>query len=806
MSSRRHCPEGCAPKTTMNESEFSRYERELQEKEQLASFVADVGLALVQENTLPAMLHRCTEAMVSRLEAAFARIWTLDAGRSVLVLQASAGMYTHLDGPHGSVPVGKFKIGLIAEEKKPHLTNSVVGDSRVGDQEWAKREGMVAFAGYPLVVENRLVGVMAMFARHPLTDATLQSMASVANGIAVGIERKASEERVKEAEQSYRSVAETASDAILTIDQDSIIKFVNPATESIFGYQSLEMLGSDLTMLMPEYLRVLHRAGVRRYIKTGEKHISWNGVELIALKKDGREFPVEVSFGESLKNGKRTFTGIVRDITARKRSERHTALQHAVTRLLSESSSVEEAAPELLRALGEHLGWKFAALWVVDEEAKVLRSLETWLAETDHMADFAASTRQFKFTKGSGLLGRVWQSGQPAVVENVLNDADFLRRALAEKHRIRSAVAFPIQMVDEVSGVLELLTQDEVTLDAELLGTMVAIGQQVGQFMMRKRAEEELRASERKYRILAQELAQLNRERAQQNELLEIKVQKRTAALQETNAVLTKEIDERRKAEQKLKRLAGELERSNRELQDFASVASHDLQEPLRKIQAFGDRLQAKHASQLGDEARDYIQRMQSSASRMKDLINDLLIFSRVTTRARPFHPVNLDLVTQNLLNDLEVRLSQTGGRVEIGKLPTIEADPVQMHQLFLNLIANSLKFHRPDVPPVVQIEWLNSTGPVSSERQTQTSEKICTIVIKDNGIGFDEKYLDRIFTPFQRLHARGEYEGTGMGLAICRKIVERHGGTITAKSVPQEGTRFIINLPIKQEPIKDKE
>lgn len=791
----------------MNELELNRYDRELKEKERLASFVADVGLALVEENTLQVMLRRCTEAMVARLEAAFARIWTLDVERNVLVLQASAGMYTHLDGPHGTVPVGKFKIGLIAEEKKPHLTNAVVGDSRVGDQEWAKREGMVAFAGYPLIVEDRLVGVMAMFARHPLTEATLQSMASVANGVAVGIERKASEERLQDAEKNYRSVAETASDAILTINQDSTIKFVNPAAEQIFGYSSDEMLDADLTMLMPEYFRELHRRGMHRYLETGQKHIPWHGVELIALRKDGREFPVEVSFGESVKDGKRTFTGIIRDITARKRSERHTALQHAVTTIVSEAPSLEAAAPDITRAMGEKLGWDFAAMWVADDETDTLRCLETWHAEKgDDLAAFSAKTRQITFSRGSGLLGHVWESGKPAVVEDVLNERDFLRRALAEEHSIRSATVFPIQMADQISGVFELLTREPVALDEELMGTMLAIGQQVGQFIKRKRAEEELRASEREYRVLAAELAKLNRERAEQNELLEVKVAERTAALQEANSILTREIDERRKAEQLLQKLTVELERSNRELQDFASVASHDLQEPLRKIQAFGDRLQARFAPELTDEARDYIQRMQTSASRMKNLINDLLVFSRVTTMARPFHPVNLDIVVRNLLNDLEVRLSQTKGRVEIGKLPTIEADPVQMHQLFLNLIANSLKFHQPGLPPIVEVRWIETNGPNPRQQHSAAGDNLCTIVINDNGIGFDEKYLDRIFTPFQRLHARGEYEGTGMGLAICRKIVERHGGTITARSVPSEGTRFIVNLPFKQEVAKEKE
>ncbi|HEX8492956.1 MAG TPA: GAF domain-containing protein [Pyrinomonadaceae bacterium] len=178
--------------------ERRRVAEELAESARLANLGADIGAALVQGDSLRDILQRCAETLVNHLDAAFARVWTLNAAENMLELQASAGMYTHLDGAHARVPVGRFKIGLIAEERRAHLTNSVVGDPRVGDQQWAAREGMVAFAGYPLVVDNRLTGVMAMFARHTLTEAALEAMASVANGIALGIERKRAEQLLRE--------------------------------------------------------------------------------------------------------------------------------------------------------------------------------------------------------------------------------------------------------------------------------------------------------------------------------------------------------------------------------------------------------------------------------------------------------------------------------------------------------------------------------------------------------------------------------------------------------------------------------
>jgi signal transduction histidine kinase len=254
------------------------------------------------------------------------------------------------------------------------------------------------------------------------------------------------------------------------------------------------------------------------------------------------------------------------------------------------------------------------------------------------------------------------------------------------------------------------------------------------------------------------------------------------AQIQERDAELQKGRDqlERRVAER-----TSQLERSNRELQDFAYVASHDLQEPLRKVQAFGDRLKEQFAPQLGEEGSDFISRMQNAATRMQTLINDLLAFSRVTTKANPFEKVDLALIAREVISDLEIRIQQSNAKIEVGPLPTFEGDPLQMRQLLQNLVGNALKFHKDGVPPIVKID-------------ATIKKETLELTVTDNGIGFEEKYLDRIFAVFQRLHGRGIYEGTGIGLAICRKIAERHGGSITARSRPNEGATFIVTLPTR--------
>jgi two-component system, LuxR family, sensor kinase FixL len=266
----------------------------------------------------------------------------------------------------------------------------------------------------------------------------------------------------------------------------------------------------------------------------------------------------------------------------------------------------------------------------------------------------------------------------------------------------------------------------------------------------------------------------------------------------EVGAVLIfKDITARRKAEEDLARKADELARSNAELEQFAFVASHDLQEPLRKIQAFGDRVKTKCEKIDLGEAGDYLNRMQNAAARMQTLINDLLAFSRVIRSSQPFVPVDLNAVTKEVLNDLEVRIEKNGARVEVGELPSINGDPTQMRQLMQNLLSNALKFQPAGKQPVVTISSRIISGATGSETAAAPDvNPLWEVSVRDNGIGFDEKHLEKIFAVFQRLHGRTEYEGTGIGLAVCRRILERHGGSITAHSQPGTGATFVFTVP----------
>lgn len=234
-----------------------------------------------------------------------------------------------------------------------------------------------------------------------------------------------------------------------------------------------------------------------------------------------------------------------------------------------------------------------------------------------------------------------------------------------------------------------------------------------------------------------------------------------------------------------MKNLVSELERSNRELEDFAYIVSHDLLSPLHKWQMLNDLLTEDYGQVLDEQGQEYLRRMHQVKERMQTFINDLLMLSRVTTQAQPFVRVNLNTVVQEVLADLDIQLQETGGTVDVEALPTVKADPLQMRQLMQNLLSNALKFHQSEIAPVVKV--------YSQPSQLPDQEQI---VVKDEGIGFKSEYEEQIFEAFQRLHSRRHYEGTGLGLTICRKIVQRHGGMISASSVPGEGAMFTITLP----------
>ena len=313
-----------------------RVEAELAEKVSLAAFHVEINTAITQGLTLQPILKRCTDALVKHVNAAFARIWTLNTRENVLELQASSGIYTHINGDHSRVPVGMFKIGLIAQERQPHLTNKVIGDPRVSNQEWAKQEGMVAFAGYPLILDGNLIGVIAMFARQSLTQSTLDALQLAANDISLGIKRIQAELALKESENKYRHLVETSQNMIWSVDAQGCWTFVNEAVKSVYGYEPAEMIGHHCSEFEPPKQFQLE-PGILPCILAGESVFEY---EAVVLAKDGGKLNLlcnAMVLRDEVGNILGT-TGTATNITELKRAEAALRRSNAVLQAQQEAS------------------------------------------------------------------------------------------------------------------------------------------------------------------------------------------------------------------------------------------------------------------------------------------------------------------------------------------------------------------------------------------------------------------------------------------------------------------------------------
>ena len=445
---------------------------------------------------------------------------------------------------------------------------------------------------------------------------------------------------------------------------------------------------------------------------------------------------------------------------------------------------------------------------------------------------------------GQGVIGRVAQTGQRVLVPFVADDPDYV----GPTNKSISEICVPLRIQDQVVGVLNVESTHAVLGETQL-ETLSQVAVYVGIALEQARLYQALQSSELRYRelienasdiiyrtdssgkfsytnsvvtrllgykeqdILGKHYLELIRPdyQAQARAFYIKQVKEKTSTTYFEFPVLSiageeiwlgqnvqliwegealigmqavaRDVTQRKRMEEALLKQAEELSSANADLEQFAFIAAHDLQEPLRKIQAFGDRLNLKYKAVLDEQGQDYLERMRSSATRMRTLIDDLLSFARANKQQKR-ELISLETLIRSVLGDLQMPIEETQATIHVGGLPTLEVDPSQMRQLFQNLLSNALKFHRPQVAPVIDIY---SYRLPSGDWEIRVS---------DNGIGFEEQYKDRIFAVFQRLHSREKYEGTGIGLAIARRIVEGHGGCIEVSSQLGKGTTFRVTLP----------
>ncbi|MDX6659998.1 MAG: hypothetical protein QOJ55_820, partial [Solirubrobacteraceae bacterium] len=543
-------------------------------------------------------------------------------------------------------------------------------------------------------------------------------------------ERRQVEEELRDAARRFETVAESANDAIVSAEEDGRIAFWNERARTMFGYEPEDILGKELATLMPQRLRDDHRKGFARYLETGRAHVIGRTVELVGLRSDGTEFPLELSLGEWRRGERRVFTGVIRDLGERKRTERYLASQFLVATVLAESPTLEDAAPRFLAAIGESMGWQVGGLWTPEPDGRHLRCRAAWYEPGAQVEAFRRATMELELERGEGLPGRVWASGEPVWVRDAGAEANFPRGGAAAQSGLHGGIGLPLLSGGEIVGAIDFFSPQIQEPDPALIDLMGTIGAQLGGFIQRKQAQAELAA---------------------------------TAA--------------------ELRDRAAELERSNADLEQFAYIASHDLSEPLRMVGGFAQLLQKRYEGKLDADADEFIGYTVEGVNRMQALIDDLLAFSRVGRGDRELSDVDAGFVARRALEALSAPVAETGAEVEIGELPTVRGDERELSQLFQNLISNALKFHG-DEPPRVRVT-----------AQAEAGGAEWGFAVADNGIGIEPRHAERIFKMFQRLHGRDTYPGTGVGLAICKKIVEHHGGRLWVEPSVDGGSVFKFTI-----------
>ena len=644
-------------------------------------------------------------------------------------------------------------------------------------------------------------------------------------------DRKASELQLSEVSMLKQAILDSASFAIISTDLQGIIQSFNVAAERMLGYAASEVVGKTNPAIFHDLDEVVSQA----------KHLSQElerdievGFEVFAAKarlghvyerewtyicKDGSKFPVMLTITaiRTVQGEITGFMGIAQDITAEKKSEKRVkditaALdQTAIVAITDVQGTIkfvndkfceiskysrEELIGQNHRILnsGHHPRSFFVEMWLK------ISSGQTWRSEIKNRAKdgsfYWVDTTIVPFLDEDGKPYQ-YLAIRKDITARKANDMELQKLSLIASQTDNVAI------VTNSHGEIEWVNHSFDKLTGYTLAEV--IGKKPGDILQGAKTSQETVASIHdalaKQEPFFGEILNYSKDGRSywlslninpvfddDGKLLQfVAIESEITTRKEIEIKLRKEVEG---AMKKLNVMNERLEVSNRELLDFAYVSSHDLQEPLRKIQAFGDRLKSTCQDSLNEKGLDYLERMLNAASRAQILINDLLDFSRVTTKAQPFQPIELSEVLDGVLSDLEVRIEKTGVILEVDPLPIVEADALQMRQILQNLIGNALKFLREGVTPVVQVR---------SRVYMENEQEWCEVRVIDNGIGFEQQYAERIFQIFQRLHGRKTFEGTGIGLAICRKIAERHNGTLIAQGELNQGATFIFTLPTHQ-------
>ncbi|RHX79710.1 histidine kinase [Leptospira yasudae] len=632
---------------------------------------------------------------------------------------------------------------------------------------------------------------------------------------------------LKQNRSEKESIIESMSDRYFALSKDWKFISVNKQAISTLGKSKEELIGRNIWDIYFQPSAQFFRDKYELAVQTRKPLTFEYKVEESGNVVEFRVFPFEEGISV-----------FFQDITEKRRRDSEQEILKAISLRIPKASGVKESLEILFEEICKATPWDFAQAWRYNNDEILLEENSAWYSSEAIYLRYRMSSFETRFSSGEGMIGKVFSTGKIRFIKDIQKEKDFKRTRQAIQSGIRSWIAIPLRTGHE-SYVLEFCTSMELNLESSYIQMFEFVSDQIEVLFGNKEAEEEkdqfFKLSGDMFQItrldgkviernsaweevlgytqkeletidlldlaVAEDRERMKKLREsfranQQNVTETFKYVSKSGAIKsiiwkttfsaENGLIYTtgKDITEMQKAQVKLENLTKELQRSNADLEDFAFIASHDLQEPLRKIMAFGDRLLRK-VSNLDSESVDYIQRMSSSAHRLSNLIEGLLSYSRIKSRAKPFQFADLTKILKDAIGDLEIYSKERNAKVVDSKLGFTWCDPSQIGMVFQNLIKNGLKFNKSETPEVI-IQCIPHP----------TEPDWIQITFFDNGIGFDKKHGDKIFTLFQRLHSREDFEGNGIGLAVCKKIVELHGGRIYAESALGKGSTFYVDLP----------
>ncbi|HLI29723.1 MAG TPA: PAS domain S-box protein [Terriglobia bacterium] len=794
-------------------------ETEIAEQNRLRVLMAEVGVALNHAATLRQGLQQCAAILVNQIDAAFARIWTLDQAGSVLELQASAGIYTHIDGGHSRVPVGKFKIGRIAQEAKPHLTNTVLEDSWVGDKEWAAREGMVAFAGYPLIVEGRVMGVAAAFARHPFTEGTVQVFASVANAIAQFIERKNAEGALRESEERVRLLLNSTAEGICGVDLNGKCYVANAACLRLLGYGSEdELLGKNMHTLTHHSRQdgaayPIEECHILLAARSGEKaHVD----DEVFWRQNGTSFPAEY-WSYPIKN-KGEITGAVLtfwDITERKQAAEALRKSESRFRRLVDSNiigvfmgdasgSIFEANNAFLKILGYTREDLLAGQVRWDKMTPPeYRRFNERIHQQLITTGVSAPVEVEYFRKDGG---RVPALAGLAALEGAEDQAigfvlDLTEQKRAEKALQDSEKRYRLLFEQNLAGVLNS------TVDGQILDCNQSIAIMLGYASREELKKMKVRdlyfhAADRDAVIarLKEQDVLTNYEvcfrRKDGNPLwvlLNVSFVRNAGESQPILLGTLLDITERRQAEEEMRRAKEAAENANRIKSEFLANMSHEIRTPMNGIIGMTE---LALDTELTAEQREYLETVSSSAHALLTIINDILDFSKIDAGKLVLDPIDFNL--RDILEETAKLLSQSahqkGDEVIVDVQPGVPAfvygDPIRLRQIVVNLMGNAIKFtERGEIALRVENE------------QEDERSALLHFMVQDTGIGIPREKHQAIFEAFSQADGSmtRKFGGTGLGLTISARLVKMMEGRIWVESEVGQGSKFHFTVRLRK-------